>query len=154
VTRTRRSAAALLLAAGLALSASAVPAQERDGPPHRRGPPPIDRLLDRHAEQLGLDDETRVRIREIADASRGDAERIRAELRERHAELRQLLGARTPDRDAIMRQAERIGAAKTESQKHRLRTMLQIRALLTPEQREVLVRLHQERRRRREDAPH
>ncbi len=45
-----------------------------------------------------------------------------------------------------MRQAERIGAAKTELKKERLRTMLSIRALLTPEQRRELVRIHEEMR--------
>ena len=149
---THRSTVAVLIA-GLMLSAGLAPAQERERPLHQRGPPPLDRLLDRHADRLGLSDETLARIRQIAGASRADAERIRAELRERHAELRLLLATRTPDRAAILRQAERIGAAETERQKHRLRTMLQIRALLTPEQREALVRLHEERRHRGEGPP-
>jgi Spy/CpxP family protein refolding chaperone len=45
-----------------------------------------------------------------------------------------------------MQQAEKIGALETDLQKQRLHTMLRIRALLTPEQRDELVKIHEERR--------
>jgi Spy/CpxP family protein refolding chaperone len=44
----------------------------------------------------------------------------------------------------VMEKAEAIGGAETALQKERLRTMLAIRALLTPEQRRELVRIHEE----------
>jgi Spy/CpxP family protein refolding chaperone len=43
-----------------------------------------------------------------------------------------------PDEAAVMEQAEAIGALRTESRKQGLRTLLDVRALLTPEQRDDL----------------
>jgi Spy/CpxP family protein refolding chaperone len=125
-------------------------------PGHRRGPPPIDRVLEEHAERLGLDAETRAAIRAIADASRETADAHRARLHELHAEMREILRHDTPDEAAVMRQADAIGAAETEERKHRLRTMLEIRALLTPAQREALVEIHEERHKHRKQRrpPH
>jgi Spy/CpxP family protein refolding chaperone len=48
--------------------------------------------------------------------------------------------------------ADRIGAAETALDKHRLATLLEIRALLTPAQRRELVRIFDERRRTRHEA--
>lgn len=143
----------VVLGAGLA-SAQAPgggPPPPPDGAPpfHRHGgPPPFDRILERHADRLGLDDGTRARVRSIADASRPEGERLRADLEARRREMRDLLGADAPDEAAVMAQAERIGAAETALQKQRLRTMLEIRAILSPEQRAELVKIHAERKER------
>jgi Spy/CpxP family protein refolding chaperone len=51
-----------------------------------------------------------------------------------------------------MKLADQIGAAETALDKHRLATLLQIRNLLTPEQRRELVRIHEEHRRARFEA--
>jgi Spy/CpxP family protein refolding chaperone len=48
-----------------------------------------------------------------------------------------------------MQWADRVGAAETELKKQRLRTMLEVRALLSPEQRQKLVKIFEERRARR-----
>ena len=45
-----------------------------------------------------------------------------------------------------MQWADRIGAADTGLKKQRLRTMLEIRTLLTPERRQKLVTIFEERR--------
>jgi Spy/CpxP family protein refolding chaperone len=67
--------------------------------------------------------------------------------------MRRLLGQDRPDEAAVMQQAERIGALEIELHKQRLRTMLRIRALLTPEQRRELVTIHGERHRGRQRRP-
>ena len=46
----------------------------------------------------------------------------------------------------MMKQIETIGAVEIELHKHRLGTMLEIRALLTPEQREEMTRLREDSR--------
>jgi Spy/CpxP family protein refolding chaperone len=51
-----------------------------------------------------------------------------------------------------MHLADRIGTAETALDKHRLTTLLEIRALLTPAQRQELVRIFDERRRERHEA--
>ncbi len=132
----------LVLAASLA---NARPPGERG----HRGPPPIDRVLERHAERLGLEDAVRDEIRRIAAESRDESEPVRERLRELRKEMRSLLAAETPDESRVMEQAERIGAADVELEKHRLRATLRIRALLTKQQRDELVKIHDERRERR-----
>jgi len=118
-----------------------------------RRPPPFADMLERNAERLGLDEKTRAEVRSIADAAREESRRLEDGLRVLHDELRKLLDQPTPDLEAALQQADRIGAAETELHKLRLRTMLQIRGLLTPEQRQELVRIHEERRRERGRMP-
>jgi len=139
---------AVLLAA--AFGALAARAGDHEGPRHE--PPPLDALLEHNAERLGLDAETLARVRATVDASRPEHDRLADEVHSLRLEMRTLLGADTPDRDAVMRLADRIGAAETALAKHRLATLLEIRTLLTPEQRRELVRIHDERRRARNEA--
>jgi Spy/CpxP family protein refolding chaperone len=148
---------ALLCALGVALGPAAprsASAGERGfgGGHHRRhGPPPLDRILERHAERLGLDEATQAKIREIAAAAHDGESALDEQLRAQHDALRALLDQENPDEAAVMAQAERIGALETERRKRRLQTMLQIRALLTPEQRRELVEIHEERRAERRE---
>jgi Spy/CpxP family protein refolding chaperone len=138
-----------LLAALLAFASLAAPALAGEG--HHRKKPPLDAVLERHAERLGLDAATLARIRAAGDASRPEHERLEGELHALRLEMRALLSEDAPDPDAVMALADRVGAAETALDKHRLATLLEIRKLLTPEQRRELVRIHEERRRERHE---
>lgn len=118
----------------------------RRGPPP---PPPIDRILEENAERLDLAPETQAEIVSISQSSRAEGDRIREELKEAHAALREALAADPPDDAKVMALADEIGALETAAHKSRLQGMLAIRSLLTPEQRQILVEIHEERRRRR-----
>lgn len=150
----------ILLAATLMLAgaACAAPAQAGDRHFGRRGPPPIDRILERHAERLRLDEAVQERVRAIAAEAEQEGASLRETLdREREA-LHDLLAQDAPDADAVMRQAEAVGAAETAMHKQRLRTLLEVRALLTPAQRAELVEIFDEKRARMQrerggDAP-
>lgn len=120
--------------------------------PGTAGPGPIERGLERDVERLGLDAETRAEIRKMARDARSRAVERRGELDEVRDELRALLDAPEPDEAAVLAQADRIGALETEMHKDRLRTLLRIRALLTPEQRAELVKIHAEREQERGGA--
>jgi Spy/CpxP family protein refolding chaperone len=113
------------------------------GPPPGRGP---DRFIEEYAEELGLGDETLEAIDQIVDESREKARALRAELRDMHREMRELLSQDTPDESAVMQQADAIGKAETELHKHRLAALIGIRALLTEEQRQELSRIREETR--------
>jgi Spy/CpxP family protein refolding chaperone len=137
------SVAALLV--GVAVAGVSV-AQPPFGGPHRdRGP---GRFIEENATQLGLDDETREAIETIVDESRDKAQEIRAEIHGLHREIHALLSQETPREAAVMQQAEAIGKAETKLHKHRLGTLIKIRALLTPEQREELMQIREESRAR------
>lgn len=147
-------AASLLALCGFAATALAQPPgppPDHDGPPGmgRRGPPPIDAVMERHADELGLDEATRAAIQAIAARSREVEQPLNEELHELHEGMRTLLDADAPILDDVMQWADRIGAAETELKKQRLRTMLEVRALLSPEQRQKLVKIFEERKGRR-----
>jgi len=152
--RWTEALAAMLLVltlAGVALAqqqpaaAGGAPPGEGRGRGHR--PPPFDDMLERNAERLGLDDKTRAEIRGIADGAREESRGAEERLHGLHDEMRNLLDQPAPELEAVLHQVDRIGAAETELHKIRLRTMLRIRGLLTPEQRAELVRIHEEWRR-------
>ena len=145
-------AAALIALAGLAAVAAADPPDSprgpggwHHGPP---GPPPLDGILDRHADELGLDPAVRARIHDLAAQSRQAAQPLDDELRTLHEGMRAMLEQESPSADAVMQQADRIGAAETDLHKQRLQTMLAIRALLTPDQRAKLVQIFEAHRQR------
>jgi len=143
--RRGRLVATLVLAALLAPAALAEP----PGPPGghgRRGP---GHFVEKYAAQLDLDPETRAVIESIVTSSRSEGEKLDEELRAAHRRMRELLSADEPDEEAVMAQVDAIGALEVESHKSRLRAMLAIRALLTPEQRSELVQIREERRRER-----
>jgi len=123
------------------------------GPPPHRGPhhggPPLDRFVERHGDRLGLDEETRAAIDAIVEQSRAEGEGLREEREAAYRELHSLLEQDTPDESAVMRQVDRVGEVGTRGHKHRLKTMLEIRALLTPEQRQQLVEIREEERDKR-----
>jgi Spy/CpxP family protein refolding chaperone len=149
--------AAALLLAGLAVAGSgqAQPPFGRHhggpgGPGGPRGPGgPHVGLIEEHAEQLGVDEETLEKIRAIVDESRAAGEDLRAELRDAHGALRELLSQDSPDFDAAMAQVETIGELEIQERKNRLGAMLRIRSLMTPEQRAELSRIREEARSRR-----
>lgn len=144
-------AAAVLACLGLGSAATA----NEDGPPGpgsgwrgRHGPPPIDRILERHAEELGLSDAVREQVRGVAEAAEEEQQPLDDALAEQREVLHELLSQDAPDADAVLRQADVVGAAETEVHKQRLRTLLAVRALLTPDQRRTLVQIFEERRKR------
>jgi len=101
--------------------------------------------LERLFEEIGLDDKTLTEVRKILDASKTDRQELHHKLREAYAHMRLLLEQPQPDESAIMVQADIIGGLRTEARKQRLRTLIQVRALLTPEQRAKLLALRRVR---------
>lgn len=131
---------------GLLLCAIVASVATAEPPPFaKRHAPDIAEMLERDAEAIGLDGETRERIRAVVAAARTEAEAVERELHEQREALHRLLSVDRPDEAAVMRQAERIGALETDALKHRLRTLLAVHPLLTDEQ---LARLRELRERR------
>jgi Spy/CpxP family protein refolding chaperone len=119
-----------LAALSLALGLGYAPASTAKGP---MGPG-----VERAVEALDLDAETRKQALAVIDAARPTGRELRESLRSAHEELRSLLDQPDPAEDAVLALADRIGTLRTELQKHDLRTLLQVRATLSPEQREQL----------------
>jgi Spy/CpxP family protein refolding chaperone len=154
-TRTlrRRFAAVLagVVAGGLLLplDAAADPGKGK-GPRQDKGGRFV-RMLQENAQRLGLDETSLREIESVAGQDRDAIQALRAREENEERVMRELLEKRTPDESAVMRQAEVLGGIDTEQDKLRLRTMIRVRQLLTPEQLAELSKLREERRKERKE---
>jgi Spy/CpxP family protein refolding chaperone len=135
--RRTHLAAVALLVAGVFIAAAGHARPPFHGPGHH-GP---GGFVERHAEQLGLDAAQQEAIEEIVAESHEDAGALHEERRTLRSELHELLTQEPPDVEAVMAQADAIGAVDVALHKHRLGTMIAIRNQLTPKQRELLTEL-------------
>ena len=134
------AAIAICLAGGLALPAAARPGPGMGVPPGF--------FLEKAISKLELPAEQKTAVQVVIDQARPAGEKLRDEVKTAHEAMRTLLEQDSVDETAVMAQADAVGAAMTESRKHDLRTMLQVRALLTPEQRTQLQQLVEAKRER------
>ena len=106
--------------------------------PSARHTPPGSRL-ERLVEELGLDARTLARVDALIDTSRAKKRTLRRQLREAHEQMHSMLEEEAPGETALLAQVDRIGRLRTELRKEQLKTMLRVRALLSPEQRARLL---------------
>lgn len=83
--------------------------------------------------ELTLDEQTRAAAQQVIATAKTESEARREELSQARRALHDLLEQETPSLDAVMAQADAVGALETESHKAKLRTMLELRAVLGPE---------------------
>lgn len=121
----------LSLVVGLSLASTALARPRGHGYGHLTS-------LEHRVERLDLDGETRTAVYAVIDQARAEQRDLRRQIREAYQALRAYLEQETPDEEAVMAQAETIGALQTERRKQALRTLLAVWAQLTPEQRESL----------------
>ena len=107
------------------------------GPSARHAPPGS--RLERLVEELELDERTLARVDAIIDTSHAKKRTLRRQLREAHEQMRSMLEEEAPRETALLEQVDRIGRLRTELRKEQLKTMLRVRALLSPEQRAKLL---------------
>ena len=101
--------------------------------------------IDRMAEKLKIDDTTVTKIKTIVYAAKAKAIDKKASLQKARLDLQRLLDAPNPDRAAVMNAVDAIGRQETAMRKHRIGMLLDVAALLTPEQRKGFKRLMQRR---------
>jgi Spy/CpxP family protein refolding chaperone len=117
------------------------------GPPdHGGGPPDPGGFIERNAARLGLGPEEVAAIRAVVERSRARNETLLVEIDKAQDEMRELLHGDDPNEDAVLGQADRIGALHTEESKNRLRAIIAIRKMLTAEQRRELDAIRREMR--------
>ena len=96
----------------------------------------LDRLADnpRVRQFLGLTDDQVARLHKIGIDSEKASVQMRADMQLRHIELRELMRADNPDREAIMQKLDQINALQGKMEKARVANLLDARAVLTPDQ--------------------
>jgi Spy/CpxP family protein refolding chaperone len=128
----RRTLVVLLLMGLVALPALTAAARGRHGGSYGL------RGLERGVERLELTDEVRAQVDAIFEQARPDERELRGRMRDAHEQMRALLEQDAPDEQAVFAQADALGQLHAEAHKLKLRTLLQIRPLLTEEQRAEL----------------
>jgi Spy/CpxP family protein refolding chaperone len=93
----------------------------------------LDRLEAKLAD-LELDADTRAAAARVLEQARTEREAQRDELKDARRALHELLAQETPAVEQVMAQADALGALQTEAHKAKLRTMLELRALVGPDQ--------------------
>jgi protein CpxP len=101
---------------------------------------------DRVKSELGLSDDQTSRLRQIVVDTQKSTIKSGAEIAVRGIELRELLRADKPDRQAVMKKVDEISALRTEMMKQDMDALLTAKSVLTPEQQKK-IRSFIERRR-------
>ena len=142
--RTGRPARALALGAGLVLGLTLLSADLATAEKRRHRAP--GELVSRHAERLGLDAATQAELAQILEESGAQYRELKEEKRAAREDLRALLSAPEPDREAILAQADVVDALRSRAHHSKLDAILRIHELLTPDQRAALVAIRNEER--------
>ena len=122
----------------LALAAFCICGQEANAWPggHDRAPVPLS--VDEWADEVGIDDDTADRIGEIQDRTRERVEELKAEIATAKAGLGDFMDAKEVDTDRAMAEAENLEELQKELRLVHTQSKLEVRALLTEDQRETL----------------
>ena len=137
---------ALSLAMGLALAAAGA-ARGDHGPGMGMGMRgDHTAFLDRQIQQLNLPAQTQSAVDAVLAQSRTQQDTLRDQIRAAHDSMKSLLEQDTPDETAVMAQADTIGQLVTQQRKNDLHTLIQVRSLLSPDQRAQLDQQVQEHR--------
>ena len=126
---------ALLALASFALSSAAL-ADPPAGPDGPGGDPGA--RFQKMIANLGLDATQQEKVQAIFDNAKPRRDALRTQMREAFQQMRALLDQDTPDQNAVLAQADKLGQLSTEMHKQRLTTLLAVRAELRPDQRAKL----------------
>ena len=97
--------------------------------------------IDRMAERLKLSEDVTERIKKLVFDHKKQQIELKAQARDAQLELRRQLDQDAPDRNGIMSQIEGLGSHQIKMRKLRVGLLLDIRSLLTADQRDGLKKL-------------
>ena len=101
---------------------------------HGRGEGARLERLEAKLAELALDADTRAAAARVLEQAKSESAARRDEKRDARRALHELLEQDAPALDQVMAQADVLGALETEAHKAKLRTKLELRALLGPDQ--------------------
>jgi len=152
----------LLTFATIALSVAALAAGPKEGPKKHgpRGPmenkdDPVVQLVTnpKMAEKIGLTKDQQAKIREIGKECRNGRDEMNKQLKETMKKQTELLKAEKVDEAAVMAEIDKAFDIRKELAKRQTRRIIQIKAVLTPEQVEkALAEIKERQKREKEKA--
>jgi len=140
----------LILFCGLmsiALLASTAMAQQRSG----RSPGGFaeGRLMKKKAKEIGLSEETVAKIDAVIKAGKAEEAKLREENMAAIKELNELLAQNLPSEKELMAAADKVGANAEKSRELKMKSVIEMRSLLTPEQLEKFMEFRRQATARR-----
>lgn len=149
-----KTLSALLLTAGLSLPGLAFacggPGGPGGGPGHgfKKGPNPqmMVRVLETKADELGIEKATIDQIKQLIEGNKAQAESLRADAKAAGKALREAMESDKASKAEVLALAAEADTARAALKQNRLSVMLDIKALLTPDQQSALRAMRAERR--------
>ena len=140
----------LILFCGLmsiALLASTAMAQQRSG----RSPGGFaeGRLMKKKAKEIGLSEETVAKIDAVIKAGKAEEAKLREENLAAIVELNELLAQNLPSEKELMAAANKVGANAEKSRELKMKSVIEMRSLLAPEQLEKFMEFRKQATARR-----
>jgi Spy/CpxP family protein refolding chaperone len=125
----------------IALLASTAMAQQRARRPNTPGGYAEGRLMKKKAEQLGLTEETVAKIDAAIKAGTAEEEKLREQSMTAIGELNEILAKNLPSEKELMAASDKVGENASKSRALKMRSVIEMRSLLTPEQLEKFMEI-------------
>jgi Spy/CpxP family protein refolding chaperone len=141
-----RSSRRLILFCGLmsiALLASTAMAQQRARRSTTPGGPAEGRLMKKNAKELGLSEEVVAKIDAAIEATKVEEAKLREQSMTTIGELNEILAQNLPSEKELMAAANKVGESASKSRTLKMKSVIEVRSLLTPEQLEKFMELRQ-----------
>jgi len=132
----------------IVLLASTATAQRR-GRPNSPGNFSEGQLMKRNAKDLGLSEEVIAKIDAAIEAAKADEEKIREQSLAALAELNGKLDENLPNEKELLAAARKLGESTAKTRELKVKFVVQVRSLLTPEQLEKHMEIRGKLNRRR-----
>ena len=118
----------------IALLASAASAQRRSGRANTPGGFAEGRLMKKKAKEIGLSEETVAKIDAAIEAGNAEEGKLREESMAAIGELNKMLSKNLPSKKELMAAANKVEETASKSRALKMKSVLEMRSLLTSEQ--------------------
>jgi len=118
----------------IALLASPVLAQQRKGRASTPGGFAEGRMMKKKAKEIGLSEDTVKKIDAAIEAGRAEEEKLRKENVAAIEALNKILEQARPNEKELMAASEKVGESAAKSRQLKMRSVIEMRSLLTDEQ--------------------
>ena len=125
----------------IALLASTALAQRRAGRSNIPGGLAEVRMMKKNATEIGLSEETVAKIDASIEAGKADEEKLREQSLAAITELNELLTQNLPSEKELLAAANKVGENASKSRTLKMKTVIEVRSILTPEQLEKFMKI-------------
>jgi Spy/CpxP family protein refolding chaperone len=106
-------------------------------------------MMKKKAKEIGLSEETIAKIDAAIEANNAAEKKLREENRDALIKLNEVLSKNLPSEKELMAAADKVGGLASKSRAQKMKSVLEVRSLLTAEQLEKFMELRNKARARR-----